>query len=275
MTQLLSLCIVTVMLISGCAGTKPGATTLKHDPGHTVVIIGGARSTPEQMEMLRSNFPGSVVIVPSKYYPLWLGADDVLKQIKDKGVKGKLVLIGHSWGGLLAREIDGEHPGLVKAVVTIATPCGNFRHTPDGFSDIALRPQDTNSTTPLYIIGAYGRPSSKWWITTGESDGVVDISSVMATGERSIKGAAILEGEHSELLKDIAVIGQIQAWLAQADDQPMTAPTEISPYALTLSNRKVALLRWSFMTGFFHLPLIDLAKGTLVTDVDEICGWCK
>jgi pimeloyl-ACP methyl ester carboxylesterase len=271
----LSISIIVFILVPGCAGTKPGTTTAKRDNGYTVVIIGGARSTPEQMEVLRSSFPESVVIVPSKYYPLWLGADAVLKQIKDKGGKGKLVLIGHSWGGLLAREIDGEHPGLVKAVVTIATPCGNFRYTPDGFSDVAFRPQDRNSTTPLYIIGGYGKVGTKWWMKTSESDGVVDISSVMATGGRSIKGSAIVEGEHSELLQDVNVIGQIKTWLAQADELSITAPAEITANAPILSNRKVALLRWSFMTGMFHIALIDLAKGTLDNDIDEICEWCK
>jgi pimeloyl-ACP methyl ester carboxylesterase len=263
--------IMALVLADVCADTKQENITLSQGSGPTIVIIGGANSTTEQLELLRGNFSGSVVIVPDKYYPLWLGADTVLRQIKDNGVKGKLVLIGHSWGGLLAREIDGEHPNLVKAVVTIATPCGNFRYTPEGVSNVALRPQDGNSKTPLYIIGGRKNVAQRWWMKTDDSDGVVDISSVMATGERTVKGSAILEGEHSELLQDLKVIGQIKQWLAEPDDKRTIAPAEVKANAFHLSNRKVALLRWSFMTGFFYITLLDLAQGTPDCDVVETC----
>ena len=263
--------IMALLLADVCAETKQENITLSVPSGATIVIIGGANSTTEQLELLRGNFPGSVVIVPDKFYPLWFGADTVLRQIQDKGVKGKLVLIGHSWGGLLAREIDGEHPDLVKAVVTIATPCGNFRYTPEGVSNAALRPQDGNSKTPLYIIGGRKNAAQRWWMRTDDSDGIVDISSVMATGERTVKGSAILEGEHSELLRDPKVLGQIKQWLAEPDDTRMTAPAEARANAFHLSNRKVALLRWSFLTGFFNAALLDLAKGTPDGDVVETC----
>jgi hypothetical protein len=90
--------IMALLLADVCAGTKQENLTLSVPSGPTIVIIGGANSTTEQLELLRGNFPGAVVIVPDKFYPLWFGADTVLRQIKDKDVKGKLVLIGHSWG---------------------------------------------------------------------------------------------------------------------------------------------------------------------------------
>ena len=263
--------ILVLFLAEVCAETKQENVTQSRRSEPTIVIIGGANSTTEQLELLRGNFPGSVVIVPDKFYPLWFGADTVLRQIKDKGVKGKLVLIGHSWGGLLAREIDGEHPNLVKAVITIATPCGSFRYTPEGVSNAALRPQDGNSKTPLFIIGGRKNVAQRWWMKTDDSDGVVDITSVMATGERTVNGSAILAGEHSELLQDPKVIGQIKQWLAEPDDKRRTAPAEIKANAFHLSNRQVALLRWSFLTGFFNVTLLDFAQGTPAGDVVETC----
>lgn len=255
--------IVAFLLINGCAGTTSGDTTLALDSAPTIVIIGGAYSTRTQMEMLRGHFPGSIVIVPEKYFPLWLGADAVLKQIKNKGVQGNLILIGHSWGGLIAREIDGEHPGLVKAVVTIATPAGNFRLTPNAVSDFALRPTDSDSTTPLYIIGGYKSPVKRWWMLTDESDGVVDISSLMATGKRSVKASAIFKREHVELLQDINVADQVKTWIAQLDHTRSVAASAITLEVPIISNRKKAILRWAFVTGFFDVIFFDLAKETL------------
>jgi len=252
-----SVYICVVVFLAGCASVKLTNTTTVNDSDYTVVIIGGSNSTPTQLELLHRSFPGSVVIVPEIYYPLWLGSDAVLRKIKEKGVTGRLVLIGYSWGGLIAREIDGEHPNLAKAIVTIATPCGNFKYTPEGLSDIVIRPQDSSSRTPLYIIGAYRDDAVKrWWMTTEKSDGVVDIASVMATGERAVRGFTILYGEHSELLQDTNVIAQIQKWLAQPDDDNLIAQEAVAKKPV-LNNRKAALLRWSFMTGFFHTVLLD------------------
>lgn len=255
--------IAAFLLINGCAGVKSRDAALSRDNAPAIVIIGGAYCTGAQMEMLRSYFPGSVTIVPEKYFPLWLGADAVLQQIRSKGVQGDLILIGHSWGGLIAREIDGEHPGLVRAVVTIATPSGNFRLTPDAVSDFALRPKDDNSTTPLYIIGGYKSPVKRWWMLTDESDGVVDISSLMATGKRSVKASAIFEREHVELLQDINVADQIKTWLTQLDHTRSVAASAITLEVPLISNRKKAILQWAFVTGFFDVILIDLAQETL------------
>ncbi len=254
----LSAYVCTLVLLAGCASANLKNTTALNDSGYTVVIIGGSNSTPTQLELLHKNFPGSVVIIPEIYYPLWLGSDAVLRKLREKGITGKLVLIGHSWGGLIAREIDGEHPNLAKAVVTIATPCGNFRYTPDALSGMVIRPQDSNSRTPLYIIGAYREDAAKrWWMTTEKSDGVVDIASVMAMGERAVNGSTVLEKEHNELLQDAGVIMQIKKWLSQTEDDELIA-REVEVAKPILNNRKVALLRWSFMTGFFHTILLDL-----------------
>jgi pimeloyl-ACP methyl ester carboxylesterase len=257
--------LLALLLIAGCAGMKSRNTAPSRDNAPTIVIIGGAYCTGEQMEFLRSYFPGSIAIVPEKYFPLWLGADAVLMQLKNKGVKGNLILIGHSWGGLIAREIDGEHPGLVKAIVTIATPSGNFRLTPDAVSDFALRPKDDNSTTPLYIIGGYKSPVRRWWMLTDESDGVIDLSSLMATGKRSVEASAIFEREHVALVQDIKVADQIKNWLAQLDQSGSVAFSTIKREAPLMSNRTKAILQWAFVSGFFDVILYDLAQETLST----------
>lgn len=213
--------LIIVFFLSDCLLIGQEKNSASGEERHTVVIIGGKHSTPGQMSLLSNSFPGSVVIVPEASFPLWFAADSVLEQLKKKGVQGELVLIGHSWGGLIAREIDGGHPGLVRAVITIATPNGNFRLIPDIVSDFAFRPGDGNSTTPLFIIGGYSKACAekKWWMTTEKSDGVVDIASIMATGPRNVAAATIFEGEHTELLRDAKVLGQIKTWFAHLPDR--------------------------------------------------------
>jgi hypothetical protein len=255
--------MIALVSLSGCFFIKSAGETKLLENDHTIVIVGGLKSTQEQMNLLWSRFPGSVVVVPEKCIPLWLAADTVLAQIKEKGVKGKLVFIGYSWGGLIAREIDGEHPGLVKAVVTIATPSGNFGRVPNVIADFTVRPQDSNSTTPLFIIGGYvsAGVQKRWWMKTGESDGVVDVSSILATGKRSVRASVFIEGEHGELLQSAKIAGQIKTWLAQlGGNDVLVADSSRTMMESLLSNRKKALLQWAFTTGLFHVILVDSAR---------------
>jgi pimeloyl-ACP methyl ester carboxylesterase len=258
-----SLGMIALVSLSGCSFIKSADETTPSKNDYTIVIIGGLKSKQEQMILLRSSLPGSIVIVPEKCIPLWLAADTVLRQIKEKGVKGKLVLIGYSWGGLIAREIDGEHPGLVKAVVTIATPSGNFGRVPNVIADFTVRPQDSNSTTPLFLIGGYVNIAAqkRWWMETGESDGVVDVSSILATGKRAVTASVFIEGEHGELLQSTKVADQIKTWLGQiGGNDVLVADANRTMMESLLSNRKKALLQWAFTTGLFPVILLDSAR---------------
>jgi len=210
------LAAVIALSFSGCATTtKMYDTKVSYSGAPTVVIIGGAN--PEPMEALRNAFPGSLVVIPEKYYPLGSGADAVLAQIRRAGVQGRLMLIGHSWGGLLARTIDARNPGLIVAVVTIATPL-DIRFMPTGLGD-PFHPDDTNSGTPLYVIaGVKLGAEKKWWMMADESDGVVDVASAMNFAGREVKASAIFRGEsaeHTAITGNPLVADQIRIWLGE------------------------------------------------------------
>jgi pimeloyl-ACP methyl ester carboxylesterase len=206
--------VIALYLVSGCATTRV-YDKVSYEGAPTVVIIGGAGSSVEPMREMQKAFPRSVAVVPQKYYPLYSAADVVLQQIREAGITGKLILVGHSWGGLIARTIDARNPGLVVAVVTIATPL-DIRFMPNGLGD-PFRPDDRDSKTPLYVVaGIKAGTEKKWWMRTDESDGVVDIMSAMNFAGRQVVESVIVRGEnaeHSEIVKNRLVINQVQTWL--------------------------------------------------------------
>jgi len=185
-----------------------------------IVIIGGA--SPEEnifltmQKELQAEFPDRKVevIVPEAYWPLWRAVSTVLQQIRDAGIEGPVILIGHSWGGLIARQIDARNPGTVVAVITIATPL-DIRFMPN-FGD-PFHPDDTDSETPLYVIaGIKPGVEKKWWMRVRYSDEVVDIQTALDLRKRKVTDFAIFKGEnaeHSEIVKNLEVINRIKKWL--------------------------------------------------------------
>jgi pimeloyl-ACP methyl ester carboxylesterase len=189
-----------------------------------VVIIGGVKSDPGYLKALQSAFTGSIVIIPQRYYPFSSEAESILERIKKKGINGPIIIVAHSWGGLLARQLDINNPGLVRAIVTIGTP--HFRDypwMPDFVAEKYMRPHDGNSETPLHIVGGFIKsedvkpiefPSTKWGlVSTNLSDGSVDLSKVLNLGKRKVAAVAIFNAEHSELVGKAEVISQVKTWL--------------------------------------------------------------
>jgi len=185
--------LILLVLLEGRAAMAGG--------GEVVVIIGGWGSSEEseQLEYLQKGIPGSVAIISNRRWPLEEAAADVLQQLKQKGLSGKLVLIGHSWGGLIAREIDAENPGMVKKVITIGTPNGGFWFAPRFVSAV----RNAETLAPLYAVAGD--------IGSG-TDGVVGTFS--ALGVKKVKDAKIFPHvSHVGLLQSKEVLGQVLAWL--------------------------------------------------------------
>lgn len=209
--------IVIALAITGCAGIK----TINYEtlPGGspTVVIVGVYKAPPEQMKSLQDAFPGSVVIIPREYFPPSSFMEDVLAQLKEKSLKGPFIFIGYSWSGRGVRDIDAANPGLVKAVVTIGTVMGKLKFVPEFISDIAFRPDDDHSQTPLFVICGFKEDLvvERWWIKDKKrSDGLADVDSIMDTGRRAVAGRAVFDGnEHHQVLDDPRAIKQLQVWL--------------------------------------------------------------
>jgi len=201
--------VVIALVLSECA-----IAAVEDAP--TIVIIGGAGSTNEQLDPLHKALPGSVVIIPEKYYPLTSAAIVVRQQIIDKGITGKVILVGWSWGALLAHQINGLYEGFVFAIVGIASPL-DIAYVPS-FMGAPFNPDDKDSKTPLYVIaGVKPGVEKKWYMTTSESDGIVDIDAAKAVGRRNLKGFAIVRGEdagHWAIVTCPETIKQVVEWIA-------------------------------------------------------------
>ncbi len=164
---------------------------------NTIILIGGCgKNTAEELQYLQKNIPGAITIAPDTYWPLSEAAADVLWQIEKRGINGKLILIGHSWGGLVARQIDSQNPGLVQKVITIGTPNGGFWFAPRFVYSV----DDAKSITPIYVIA-------------GLNDKSVSLSSAMDVG-RQIEDSMIFSGVgHADLIKSAIVAEKIRIWL--------------------------------------------------------------
>ncbi|MFH1393241.1 MAG: alpha/beta hydrolase [Patescibacteria group bacterium] len=181
--------------------------------GPTVVILGGVGGAAEHYLELQENIPGSVVIVPKNLWPLYSAADDLLQQIREEGISGQVIFVAHSWGGIIARKIDAENPGVVAMIITIATPSGGFG--PD-FIKFFFDAGDKNSDTPLYaIVGFNSTIPKKMYMEEGEeNDGVVTLKSALDFRGKKVSELRVLEGlEHTEMLKSQEVIQLVKSWV--------------------------------------------------------------
>jgi len=212
-----AIAVIIELTLLGCATvTKMNNSEMLSDSAPTIVIIGGAGSTPEQMKALQDALTGSIVITPEKYYPIDPAIDSLFWQIRAAGVHGRIAAVGWSWGGYLARGLDAQYEGLVVAIVTIATPV-DIRFVPTELGD-PFHPDDNNSKTPLYVIAcAFQGTEKKWWMRTNDdSDGIADVSSVILCG-RKPKGSVIIKGRYSahwDIAQNPEVIKQVKTWLS-------------------------------------------------------------
>jgi pimeloyl-ACP methyl ester carboxylesterase len=178
----------------------------------SVVIIGGWGSTSQQLEYLRKNI-SAVVILPRKYLPLSEAAEDVCQQLKEREINlDRLSVVGFSWGGLIARELDRQHPGLLKKIIIIATPNGGYRLTPRFIYGV----DDATSTTPLYVIAGHNSDPKKWYMKSVLNDGTVDLDSALDLGMRKVQDLAIFKDMgHVDLMRSQEVARQINFWISQ------------------------------------------------------------
>ncbi|MFH1558916.1 MAG: hypothetical protein ABIC19_00120, partial [Patescibacteria group bacterium] len=146
--------------------------------------------------------------------PLSAAAEELLRQIReDERVSGKIIIIGCSWAGLIARRLDAENPGLVKMVVTIGTPSGGFG--PD-FVKFFFDAEDKKSETPLYVIAGYNStvPGKLYMEEGEENDGTVTLKSALDLRGKKATELRILKGlGHMELFKSPEVIQLVKSWV--------------------------------------------------------------
>ncbi len=175
--------------------------------GELAILIPGWGGETEQLSFLKENLPDSIVIKPARMMPIYEAADDVLSQIKDKGLAHQeITLIGFSFGGLIARELAGRYSELrIKKIITIGTPNGGYWVVPGFVFSV------TPSGTPLYVIA--GEKGTEKWYLKSPNDGAVDVESVLSVPPETLKDSVVYPLSHLDLIKSQEVANQIAAWL--------------------------------------------------------------
>ena len=175
-----------------------------------VVVVGGVGSNVEQLGGLKDSIPGAIAIVPEKMWSLEEAARDLLKRIREAGINGRFVIVAHSWGGLIARRMDADNPGVVEKIITIASPHGGFG---PAFVRFFFDAGDQQSQTPLYVIAAYNNLIPKFYMGEERNDGVVDLKSALDLRGKKITEQKIVEGEHTEVLNSQIAIQLVKSWI--------------------------------------------------------------
>ncbi|MDD2753097.1 MAG: alpha/beta hydrolase [Candidatus Portnoybacteria bacterium] len=175
-----------------------------------IIIVGGVGSNLEQVNGLKDGIPGSIVIIPDKMWPLSYAAEELLGRIREAGVTEQFIVVAHSWGGLIARRIDADNPGLVEKIITIASPSGGFG---PAFVRVFFDTGDKESKTPLYVIAAYNNSAPRFYMGTEKNDGVVDLKSALDLRGKKVIDQKVVEGEHTEVLNSQVVIQLVKSWM--------------------------------------------------------------
>lgn len=101
--------------------TASAAASVAHQPEPTIVLVSGAfeDSTSWSGEIAALEHDGYPVVAPA--VPLrGVASDSAYLTSLVRSIKGKVVLVGHSYGGLLTTEIAAQDPTQVEALVYTA-----------------------------------------------------------------------------------------------------------------------------------------------------------
>jgi len=177
-----------------------------------VVFIGGSGGTAQNFVSLQKKIPEAIAVEPKIYWPLFMSANNVLKQLTEKRVnlKNGVILVGYCWGGLVARQMEADNPGLARKVITVGTPSGGFRFAPN----FIFTPDDRASSTPLFVIGAYDSSlPDRWYGQSENNDGTVTLKSVLAIERPATEIVIFSRMKHGDIMNNPKVIAQILQWV--------------------------------------------------------------
>lgn len=172
-----------------------------------IILLPGWGQTKEQLAVLGKRIGGEAIMIESKL-PLWTAAEELKEELNKKGKTGKVVLVGVSWGGLVARQFAETYPEKVSAVIVVGSPNGGFWFAPATPFKVSA---ERSRHIPVFVI-AGEKSESKWWLKE-VNDGVVDLESVFDLPKPPTRGL-ILNLSHDELWRSRTVADQILSWLA-------------------------------------------------------------
>ena len=178
-----------------------------------IMIIGGSGGISQtSREVVQKRIPAAIMVEPQTLWPLSFASSNIIKLLAERKIDthNGIILVGYSWGGLIARQMDAENPGLVKKVITIASPSGGYRFSPSSI----FMPDDRKSDTPLYIIVVHDAHfSKKWYMRSEKNDGVVDIESALDIGRRPNEIVIFGGISHQDLMENKKITNQVLKWV--------------------------------------------------------------
>jgi pimeloyl-ACP methyl ester carboxylesterase len=177
--------------------TPSAATASAHQPEPTVVLVSGAfeDSTSWSGEITRLEHDGYPVIAPA--VPLrGVASDSAYLTSLVRSIHGPVVLVGHSYGGLLITEIAASDPTQVKALVYSAAFIPKAGETANQligqFPGSLLGPNTTYSVaTPGGGTDTYVQPADFRALFAGDTS--ASAAAVDAATQRPIASSALAE----------------------------------------------------------------------------------
>lgn len=145
-----------------------------------------------------------------------------LHKIYEESGGQKITLVGHSLGGIFARELAREFPEMVRAVVTLGTPAGMVGKP--GSSSPALErlyemfnPKSEHENLDLQVRGATPPPVPTTSIYS-RNDGIVWWESCLNPAGKQAENIEVRSG-HLGMVSNIAAVTALMDRLAQKEGQ--------------------------------------------------------
>lgn len=197
--------ILTVLIIMFFATVNETAAQEKK----IVVLFPGWGGNENQLLFLKKAFKEEemeVLIVKITFHiSLAKVADEVEKQLDGRLRGQKVVLIGFSFGGLVARQFASDYPNNIEKIIIIGTPNNGYPLMPWFMYSIG------KNTKPIYIIA--GNKSEAKWFLNRENDGAVDIESAFSVPPNLVRDSALFHLSHLELINSREVAQKILSWI--------------------------------------------------------------
>jgi pimeloyl-ACP methyl ester carboxylesterase len=175
---------------------KTATTAVAHQPKPTIVLVAGAfeDSTSWSGEITTLEKAGYPVIAPA--VPLrGIASDSAYLTSVVHSINGPVVLVGHSYGGLLITEIAANDPTQVKALVYTAAFIPKAGQTANqlitSFPGSLLGPDTTYTVNIPGGTDTYVRPAS--FSALFAADRTLAEAAVDAATQRPVESAALAE----------------------------------------------------------------------------------
>jgi pimeloyl-ACP methyl ester carboxylesterase len=120
--------------------------------------------------------------------------DDLRRLLASARIRTPIVLVGHSWGGLLARLFTHDYPSLVAGVVLVDATTFPYAGGPARANKEGVRPAEAKAESdavtsfgpkPLVVLGSTGAAKDAKFMQAQEAEAALSTDSVDAIAAKS------------------------------------------------------------------------------------------